>query len=308
MSENKIIYDWLSFTSKIHSQEDIIDLLGFKEVTFRIISGAHGYKDRLYFDKVSIHYNGREDMGVWCELSGQGCRNFETFGHGDYERLFDVIATNDKVMNLTRLDVAYDDFEGLLDLDLIIKYVQAQYYLSSFREWQITMGSKGNSILLGSPKSDILIRIYDKAMERGFEDGRHWVRLEIQMRRKLAENFSNLNMSISEKFFSVLNNYLRFLEPNENETNKSRWNTAPFWLDFLESLQRISIYEKPGTEYNELNLENYVMKQAGNSIYTYIECFGKDKFFDELKHRGTVLNKKQEYLLDKYKNIRGANL
>lgn len=300
---NKIIYDWLSFTSKIHSQGNIVDLLGFSELTFRIIPGAHGYKDRLYYDKVSIHYNGREDMGVWCELSGQGCRNFETFGHGDYERLFDFIAEHDNVMNLTRLDVAYDDFDGLLDLDLIIEYVQKQYYISPFREWQIVLGSKGNSILLGSPKSDILIRIYDKAKERGFEDGRHWVRLEIQMRRKLAENFANLNMSISEKFFSVLNNYLRFLDPNENESNKSRWDTAPFWLDFLESLQRISIYEKPGTEYNEFSLENYVMKQAGNSIHTYIECFGKDKFFDELQHRGTMLNKKQEYLIDKHKTV-----
>lgn len=301
---NKIIYDWLSFTSKIHSPGDIIELLGMKSVKWTTIKGAHGYQDRLYYDNVSIHYNGRDDMGVWCELSGQGCRNFETFGHGSYEFIFKEIHYNKKDMNITRLDIAYDDFDGVLDLDVLINDTKLQNYISTFKDWAINITSKGSSITFGSMKSDVFIRIYDKARERGFEDGRHWVRCEIQLRRDRAVAFAFLDGDIGTKYFGVLNNYLRFVTPDENDSNKRRWATAPYWQAFIDSVARISIYEKPGSEYNELNLENFVFKQAGNSIYTYIECFGEDEFFNQLKKRGTNLNPKQQMLLNKYKEVK----
>lgn len=307
MDENKIIYDWLSFTTKIHTKEQIISMLGLQDVTWMNLNGANGYKDRLYYDKISIHFNGQENMGIWCEMSGQGCRAFETFGSGNYENIFAEIFANKDEMNLTRLDVAYDDFEGYLDLELIIAEIQNQNYLSPFREWQIILGSKGNSILLGSMKSDILIRIYDKARERGFIDGRHWIRLETQIRRKLAENFAYLQNPISEKFVGVLNNYIRFVIPNENDSNKSRWETALWWEAFLDSALKIQIYQKPGTEYNEIRLENYVFNQAGNSIFTYLKCFGSEKFEKMLNDRKTKLNQKQEYLIQKYKNMECVN-
>ena len=73
-----VLYDWLSFTTKTHTPEEIIEALGLTHVPFQEIKGAHGYRDRKYFSSISIHYNGRDDMGVWCEMSGQGCRTFET--------------------------------------------------------------------------------------------------------------------------------------------------------------------------------------------------------------------------------------
>lgn len=301
MDINKILYDWVSFSSSIHSKEEIIKMLGLDNVTWQNIKGAFGYRRRLYFDMISIHYDGNENMGVWCEMSGQGCRAYESFGSNNYEQLFSEISYNKYDMNITRLDIAYDDFEGLLDLDLIIKEVQSQNYLSPFREWQIILGSKGNSVQLGSMKSDIFIRIYDKAMERNYKDGRHWVRLEIQMRDKLAQNFAFNDMELCKKFVGVLNNYLRFVEPNERESNKCRWKTAAWWQEFINSALRIKIYEKPGVEYNELNLERYVFKQAGNSIDTFIKCFGTEKFFEKLENRKTALNPRQEMLIQKYK-------
>ena len=77
LHENVVIYDWLSFTSKVHTPEELIAALGLSECPWSEISGAHGYMDRKYFGHISIHYNGRDDMCVWCEMSGQGCRMFE---------------------------------------------------------------------------------------------------------------------------------------------------------------------------------------------------------------------------------------
>ena len=53
---------------------------------------------------------------MWLEMSGQGCRAFESFGTGNYEALFQEVLDNPSEMNLTRLDVAFDDHGGLLDI------------------------------------------------------------------------------------------------------------------------------------------------------------------------------------------------
>ena len=101
--ESKVIYDWVSITSKIHSPEGFIKLLGLESVNWQMIKGAHGYRDRYYYNCISIHYNGREDMGIWLELSGQGCRVFETLGNGDYENLFEEVHANPGDMKITRI-------------------------------------------------------------------------------------------------------------------------------------------------------------------------------------------------------------
>ena len=67
--KNIVLYDWLSFTSKQHTPEELIQALGLEECPWTETKGARGYMNRLYFGCISIHYNGREDMGVWCEMS-----------------------------------------------------------------------------------------------------------------------------------------------------------------------------------------------------------------------------------------------
>ena len=47
--ENVIIYDWLSFSSKIHSVEQIKELIGFSDVNFQAIYGYYGYSKRITY-------------------------------------------------------------------------------------------------------------------------------------------------------------------------------------------------------------------------------------------------------------------
>ena len=49
MQEDLVVIDWLSITSKIHTQQQIIALLGMESATWTLTKGAHGYKDRLYY-------------------------------------------------------------------------------------------------------------------------------------------------------------------------------------------------------------------------------------------------------------------
>ena len=302
MGNNKIMYDWLTFTTQLHTVEQCIYLLGLQNVEFMNLNhGMNGYKDAITFEGITIMWNGKEDMGVCVNMSGQGCRSFETFGTGDFEGLFRFILENhsfkasDRFMNLTRLDVAYDDFDGLLDLDLLISETSKGNYVSRFNDWEYTVGTKGKSLNFGSMRSDTYFRCYDKKAERKRDDLSHWVRLEMQLRGVSAIGFIAIDDTVDNKYFAVLNNYLRFVAPNENDSNKRRWKTADYWAKFLEHNETVSIYCKPGTEYNILRLDGYVFRQCAGAVETMIDILGMSAFMLRLREENAQRTKSAKY-------------
>ena len=89
--ENKILIDWLSLTTTISDERDIIKLLGMEHIPFEELDGIMGFQGftkRLYFNGISIHYASRKVDYIWLEMSGQGCRAFESLSsHADYNIL-----------------------------------------------------------------------------------------------------------------------------------------------------------------------------------------------------------------------------
>lgn len=301
--QNIIIYDALSITSNIHQVSDIIEILGLKDVPWVSCNGAQGFKYRMYFDCISIHHC-RDDGFIWLELTGQGCRAFETYGTGDYESLFQLVQDNPGNMKITRLDVAFDDHNGVLDIERIRQDTRNGNFVSYFKKWKIEEGSDGICIYHGSNKSEILIRIYDKAAEKGYTDGRHWVRVEVQLRRDRAIQFIVADGSLMYRFGAVLANYLRFVTPNELDSNVRRWETADYWNKLIDNAIPLSLYVKPGTEYNMVSMTNYVFKQGGNAIDATIQILGVDGFLDELHSRETRPNPKYTEIVRKMKGER----
>lgn len=324
MSEfvNRIIYDWLTFTSKIDSVESIIDMLGLGDCSFiELDRGMNGYPRCLYFGGISICYGGREDMGVCCNMSGKGCRTFEEYGTGDYNSIFDVIIDNwsedgdKRKMNLTRLDVTYDDFDGLLDIWTVFnatisngyvdnKLIQGDF-VSRFSTYDVTLSTKGLSCGYGSSKSNIYIRIYDKKAEQNNTDVDHWVRCEIQLRKENAIGFIMLTGDICTNYFGVLNNYLRFIDPSDTDSNKRRAETAEWWAKFIETGERLKIFQAPGFEYDIMCLDVYVYGQCAGAVKTMIDLVGLDTFLDRLDDalKGRKLNPKYRDLLNQMERL-----
>ena len=304
-ADNIVLYDWLSFTSKIHTPEQIIDALGLSHVPWTNTKGAKGYQDRKYFSCISIHYNGRPDMGVWCEMSGQGCRTFETLSTLEtdamkkWQKLLDFIRSF--ALKITRLDVAYDDHSGILDIGEVSQDTQCGMYVSKSDYWECLVSSKGTSIQIGSPQSKVLVRIYDKAAERHCEPGIHWVRVEMQLRDDRAIQYSKIPLSIGEAFSGVLLNYLRYVIPDDTDSNKWRWPMTDYWLDMLEVLTPIKIYTAPGMDYNIDRCREYVVNQAGNAIDALLQIYGIHEFQRLIKERPTVENPKYTRLVQQYK-------
>lgn len=297
--KNCVLIDWLSFTSKIDDVMSIMDLLGFEPSSFQTIDGMYGYHDREYFDGISIHYGGRDE--VWVEMSGQGCRVFESFGHGDWLRLFAVLMM-DESYHITRLDVAYDDHEGLLDISRIASDCEAGNFVSRWRWWSVTRSSDGISVYNGSPRSDARLRIYDKAAEKGKEE--HWIRVELQLRDGRAAEFvrKSLDTPLGELFSGVLAQYIRYVVRNDNDSNNRRWDTSDYWSAFLGDAQRISLYVAPGVEYNFDNLERYVVDQAGAAVAAYIRIVGAEEYVAVVEKKlGSSRNPKYSQLIERCK-------
>ena len=298
-NENIVLYDWLSFTSKRHTPEQLISALGLSHCPWTETKGARGYRDRKYFSCISVHYNGRDDMGVWVELSGQGCRTFESLSKVGWNDLFKFIHEND--LHMTRLDVAYDDHTGVLPMAQIMEDTRSGFFVSRMNYWETVLSSRGATVQIGSPQSKVLVRIYDKAAERGCEDGTHWVRCEMQLRDDRAAEFTRIPLPIGEAYAGVLLNYLRFVEPTEEDSNKSRWPMREYWANLVGDVQKIRIFTAPGMEYNEERCRRFVVNQAGNAIDACIQMYGEEEFVRMIKEREIMRNPKYDQLVQRHR-------
>ena len=301
--ENIVLFDWLSFTTKKHSPEELIEVLGLQHVPWQTIRGARGYQDRKYFSCISIHYNGRPDMGVWVELSGQGCRTFESLSNVGWRGLFQFLFQFEDYVHLTRLDIAYDDHTGILDIGRVARDTQDGEYVSKSDYWEVLLSSKGSTVQIGSPQSKVVIRIYDKAAERKKYD-EHWVRCELQLRDDRALQFMNITEPLGRAYLGVLLNYLRYVDPS-GDSNKWRWPMKDYWKALVKDVEKISVYRSPGMEYNEERCRNYVINQAGNAVNACLQMYGVDEFQRMIANRKIAPNPKYDLVVEQHKMMMG---
>lgn len=293
--ENRLLFDWVSISTRIHNPGQIKELLGMSDVPWQVMKSGNGYTHRFFFCDVSISYCEGDMSHVngffLLEMSGQGCRTFETYGNGDYKKLFSLVQNEvgkdhvNQDVRITRLDIAFDDVVGSFDLDLICDKTRRQEYVSRSKIYQAIYGNKGNSATFGRKGSNVYIRIYDKAKERGYKDAdnKHWVRCELQLSGDAARSvvLRLSDCSAQSLYCSVLRQFLCFKEPSE-DSNKTRWEDSPWWIDHLQNAEGIRFYDKLGVEYNYHKCEKYVETQPLGSIKAMIQIMGKDAFFDKI--------------------------
>ena len=304
-TENLILFDWLTFTSHADSPESLMQLLGLENVPWqKMDKGRNGYRQRYFFENISILYDGAENMGICVDMSGTGCRAFETYSKINWQELMEILHFGSGDYNVTRLDMAFDDHTGILDIDELRDDTDDQLYVSRSRTWKVEYGSAGTTIYHGSPKSNMYIRIYDKAAERDLE-GIHWIRVEMQMRDEIATGFIDglIIHPTGTQFRGVLHNYLRYVVNPGTDENMSRWPMGSYWEELLEGVQRITCWSAPGTEYNEFHLSNFIINQAGNALDCYLRIFGIEDLIRELGKRAVKMSPKYQRLLDKYKYL-----
>lgn len=314
-TKNRILIDWFTFTTRKETLQTIFNVIGIDFDNFvKLDKGCKGYKSRYYFEGITVAYDGSvwvddkgitHDMGIMVEMSGKGCRAFEDNSDKTFRKLFDYIVARLDDFNITRLDVAFDDFEQILDINKIADDVFKKNYVSRFHNvsvnWSRVEDVEGYTIYFGSEKSDLMYRMYDKKAEQKIiDESMHWIRFEMQCRNNHAQSFVEYicnDINISEVFFNTLNNQLRFVVHSETDSNKRRWATAPYWLKFLEYNGKMSLYKEIGSEYNDDNVISYLNTYSG-ALYTLCSLYGIEFLLHFLKKRGCYkFNPKYETFL-----------
>lgn len=317
---NLLLVDYLTFTTKAWSVDAIKqEVLCLDDQEWDILDhGFHGYKFAQVFNGVTIMYEGRlnadgeDDMGVCVEISGQGCRALETYGGIEWLYLFHVLMEECNEFNITRLDLAFDDHTGILDKLRLKIDTDDHLYRSKMRTWEIRYGSKGFTIYHGSKKSQVLVRIYDKAAERGLLDGTHWIRVELQLRDSNAKGAILAYLQhkdLGKVYGGILATYLVYLEDPGTDSNVSRWPVVDYWSELIQDSERIHIAAKPGVDYNIFHLENFLCNTAGGGLATWIQIFGLDSLPELLRKRaGKKLAPKYKMLLALHKQHREGSV
>lgn len=301
------IVDWFSFSTRIFDPLDpckaVIDLLGLSDCPFTDMPyGFRYYRKRKDFAGIKICYdaciNGKtgEQMDnegtVYVEMSGQACRAFETYSsHKSFLKLFRLCVEDPENYHCSRLDIAYDDWSGSLDIDVLAAYSLAQNVVTPFRSGEVTKASlysgrhRPQTVYFGSRTSDIRLRFYNKAAERQRDDVDHWIRAEVQLRDERAFKAIDTIVAfqdVSLVVLGILNEYLRFVEPSE-DTNRSRWETASWWAAFLDRVDKVKLITQKSIKYNYLNVRQYVYTNCARAIRTIIQVDGGDKLLRELQ-------------------------
>lgn len=126
------------------------------------------------------------------ELTGNGCGLFEHRGDPSADHAQRWCALRAKLERvgtmLTRVDIAYDDFDGVRNLALarcMYEVGEFDYTFAGERhrpQYKAFDASKGgNTFYVGNSTSEKQLRVYEKGKQLGDEDS-SWVRWELQMR------------------------------------------------------------------------------------------------------------------------------
>lgn len=248
--ENRSLIDWASFTFKLDDPLTVANIIGLDPSLFTKCSfGFSGYRQSLKLGNISIYFDGRENMGCHVEMTGQGCRQYEGyFTENPWQELFQtVLAANGK---FTRLDLAIDNVDGALTLERVWNAIQnhEQQIRTQFQGWRrMQKGSfekgkqiTGDTIYLGSQKSNIQFRMYDKAQESNVTG--HWIRFEIQLRDTRAHEAAKLlaeGQTVGSLTTGIINNYFSII--NNDDSNKSRCSLQPWWAEWLQATSKIKL-------------------------------------------------------------------
>lgn len=256
--------DWLSVTFLDEQNfEECIDVFGLDPGLFvEMKKGRYGYRKMVQYNYISVLYDGREDMGVHVELSGQGCRYFEQESDICWNELFVRLVTDFKhKVNINRLDLAIDDTVGYFKITQAINNVKRGNCVSLFRKARrisnlnIQQGGEfGHTLYFGSPSSKLMFRFYDKLEEMKAkkkvvsDDIEIWNRIEVSLQDERAESVVQIlaeeTLQVGEIVRGLLKHYIKFKSKSKTDKNIYRWPLTPWYKKFLDDVQPLRITTK----------------------------------------------------------------
>lgn len=298
--------DFLSFTLPFGHLPEAFKLLDGFDLKSKE-KGLYGYCFSYVAPGCTVLYSpDRPDVHV--QLSGRGCD------------LFDVLSLPDHA-KITRLDIAFDSFDGAYTVDDVRGCLLRGQFGGTARHITgfvgFTREAPGQTLYIGSPKSDARIRIYDKASEQGISPEQRegycdWTRFELQLRGDVAKvAYAQLRkysegLGLVSSLASLFASYIRSmfyvatsvddLEKQGKHGHRSR-AACPLWLSMFSrfSEKRPKVQRKNADLHN---LTRYVLGAASAFKALRVAVSSFDRIFEEAVEAAAFELKHEELLID----------
>ena len=245
--------------------------------------GKYGYESKYVLGDINIMCSMQEHLGVLLELKGKGCRQMESYLLAQHRSWYDFLM--DALVEggvMKRLDLAINDMAGILDIPELTEKCNHEECISVFRSFKSYRSGElvrsqeqdkygmGNTLYVGSLKSEVYFCIYEKDYEQyakydiAIEDTKIKNRFEIRLKNERAYYAVRdlLTYHDAERTaFDIINRYMRFAD-KEVDKRRSEWKTNEKWAYFIGSDRgRLKLTTKP-EPYTLARTLNWISRQV----------------------------------------------
>lgn len=297
--DNCFLIDYMTFTVKSPFMEDSCAVAKISWMIDSLSDISNGFVCRDKFDFLSHGFNSYELAACFggnryliiCASDGKGNGDtvmvgFSGLGIKDvgYDTFQNFVKwAYEHGANFTRVDMAFDDYNGCIPLYNLVRTMVAYrsgkpVLQSRFSRENLNLilgcwnDKKYTNITFGSRESTQYLRIYDKRAEqgsKGFEVPDYWYRMEYECRNGLGnaivEELVRSNFDYNMVFVKYLNRMFRVLSrqpKNQFELkNKKSIPSADWWLKFTQT-DCVGFYKRAWR-----NVERDIDK-----MISYLEC------------------------------------
>ena len=167
--------------------------------------------------------------------------------------------------------------------------------------FQKQAGITGETLYLGSSKSHVLFRVYNKAQESGIEG--EWIRFELQLRDKRAHEAVKLLVfdSVGAVAAGIINTYFAVIRLDDG--NVSRCSLQGWWADWLQTTEKIRLSTEKEIRFVSDTMD-FIRKQYGPSLAMIRQHLGAQPF---KAYVGELLEDGQERMGVKHEKMLAAS-
>lgn len=278
---------------------------------------AHnGYDERYCLGEITMSVSQDIKLGCLVEMKGSGCRQFEGILEAQERNWYDFFLLSwNEGGKFKRLDLAINDVYGILDIaeltrkwehkECVSKFGNYNYYRSGKAAYKDEKDCMGETLYIGSRKSEIYFCIYAKDYEQYVKNGTPIEeapvknRFEIRLKNERAENAIDdlLTYRDAERTaFSIINNYVRFIDIHNLDVDEEVLD--PQWEYFIgENREKLKLTTAP-TEISFEKTLNWLSHQVAPSLkmVNELDIINGTNYLEQI-YEGAELSEKHLKLL-----------
>lgn len=227
--------------------------------------GYYGYEEHYEFGHILVMASADEEKGTLLELKGQGSRQFEGILEAQGRTWYDFLlkCVNENCV-FKRVDLAINDIRGILDIPELTEKCNAEECISVFRSFRSYRSGElirrdeklgmGNTLYIGSLKSDVYFCLYEKDYEQYVRHGIPLDEVPVKNRfeiRLMNERAEHAVMDLLEHrdadrtAFGIINRYTCFVDRDDTKPRED-WEVNERWAWFLgENRHKLKLTSDP---------------------------------------------------------------